>query len=87
MAIARKPKPPQQPNEAAVQQLISKGGSVAPASASPPEDTPAYSPVLVRIPSDMLADIDAAVKRRRPVRISRQAWIIEALHERLSREK
>jgi hypothetical protein len=34
----------------------------------------------------MLTRIDASVKRRLPVRISRQAWIIEALQERLSQE-
>ncbi len=85
MAIARKPKPAQQPDEAAVQQLISKGGSVA--LTAQPENTDAkLTPVLLRIPSDMLANIDAAVQRRRPVRISRQAWIIETLQQRLERE-
>lgn len=44
------------------------------------------SSVLLRIPTDMLARIDASVKRRHPVRISRVSWIIEALHERLERE-
>jgi hypothetical protein len=86
MAIARKPKPAKQPDEATVQQLINKGGSVA--STPKPERAEAeLSPVLLRIPSDMLAKIDAAVRRRRPVRISRQAWIIETLQERLTREE
>lgn len=83
MAITTKPKPKNQPNETAVQKLISKGGSVA---AQPLDDEEQFSSVLLRIPVDMLASIDASVKRRRPVRISRQAWIIEALHERLTRE-
>jgi hypothetical protein len=84
MAIARKPKPPKPPDEATVQQLINKGGSVATA-AKPERGEAELSPVLLRIPSDMLAKIDAAVLRRRPVRISRQAWIIESLQERLTR--
>jgi hypothetical protein len=84
MAIARKPKPPRQPDEAAIQQLINKGGSPPHARAERGEAE--LSPVLLRIPSDMLAKIDAAVQRRRPVRISRQAWIIETLQQRLKRE-
>jgi len=84
MAITSKPKPKTQPVEADVQRLIDKGGSVAKAQ---PDDEQKVSSVLLRIPRDMLADIDASVKRRRPVRISRQAWIIEVLHERLIQEQ
>jgi hypothetical protein len=86
MAIARKPKAAKRPDEATVQQLISKGGSVA-APARPERVEAELSPVLLRLPSDMLAKVDAAVQRRRPVRISRQAWIIEALQQRLEREQ
>jgi hypothetical protein len=86
MAIARKPKPAKQPDEATVQQLISKGGSVA-ATATPERAEPQTSPVLIRIPKDMLAEIDAAVQRRRPVRITRTAWIIETLQDRLQRKE
>lgn len=86
MAIARKPKPARQPDEATVQRLISKGGSVA-TPAMPERREPETSPVLIRIPKDMLAEIDAAVQRRRPVRIARTAWIIETLQERLKREQ
>jgi hypothetical protein len=86
MAIARKPKPAKQPDEATVQQLISKGGSVA-APATPERGEPETSPVLIRIPKDMLAEIDAAVQRRRPVRITRTAWIIETLQGRLQRKE
>ncbi len=85
MAVTRKPKPAKpQPDESTVQALISRGGSVA--EVGSPSAEPEYSSVLLRIPSDMLARIDAMVKSRRPVRISRQAWIIETLHERLTRE-
>ena len=85
MAITRKPKPASVPDEAAVQKLISKGGSVA-ASTPASEAASQYTSVLLRLPTDMLAEMDAAVKRRLPVRISRQAWIIEALQEHLARE-
>jgi hypothetical protein len=85
MAITRKPKAAPIPDERAVQELISKGGSVA-APVAPPRDQQLTS-VLLRIPADMLARIDASVKRRLPVRISRQSWIIEALQERLSQDR
>jgi hypothetical protein len=81
MAVTRKPK---RPDEASVQRLINKGGTTA--TAIPSDDDANLFPVLLRLPADMVAQIDAAVRRRRPVRISRQAWIIEALHERLSHE-
>ena len=45
MAIARKPKPAKQPDEAAVHQLISKGGSIAaPATARRAGDRPRRDP-------------------------------------------
>ena len=75
------PGPASQPSEVIVQRLISKGGSVA---ADKPTD--ALTAVLVRFPASMLAEIDAAVQRRRPVRISRQSWIIEACLVRLQQE-
>ncbi len=83
MTITTKPKPNQQPDEAAVQKLIKKGGSVATEQSN---NETKFSSVLLRIPVDMLARIDESVKRRLPVRISRQAWIIETLHDRLTRE-
>ena len=79
MTVTAKPKK-KQPSEDAVNQLINKGGSVA------AEKPDAKKSVLLSIPADMLEAIDASVKKRLPVRISRQAWIIETLHERLTRE-
>ena len=81
MAVTRKPRPAFQPSEAIVQRLISKGGSAA-----ADKLTDALTAVLVRFPASMLAEIDAAVQRRRPVRISRQSWIIEACLVRLQQE-
>jgi hypothetical protein len=85
MAVTRKPKPASVPDESAIQELIRKGGTVAIPAAL--ESTPQLTAVLLRLPSDMLARIDASVKRRLPVRISRVSWIIEALQERLTREE
>jgi hypothetical protein len=85
MAVTRKPKPAPAANEQLAQELIRKGGSVAATGAQPAE--PELVSVLLRLPRDMLARIDASVKRRQPVRIPRMSWIIETLQERLEREE
>ncbi|GAC1414618.1 MAG: hypothetical protein NVSMB66_7720 [Candidatus Doudnabacteria bacterium] len=41
--------------------------------------------VKLRIPPDLLNEVDAAVKRRRPSP-SRHQWILEAIVEKLERE-
>lgn len=82
MAITTK-KPKSQENEAEVQKLINKGGSVA---ALKPSDEPEYTSVILRLPTNMLAEIEASNKKRLPVRISRNSWIVESCHERLQRE-
>jgi len=84
MAITTK-KPKSQANEAEVQKLINKGGSVA--ALKPPSDEPEYTSVILRLPVDMLAEIDASNKKRLPVRMSRNSWIVESCHERLQREE
>ena len=40
--------------------------------------------ISLRVPEAMLRDIDQAV-RRRPYRMPRHMWLLEALHEKLSR--
>lgn len=77
MAIAPKPKL----QESDIAKLIEKGGSVA---ETKPEKE--FTPFVLRIPTDIMPDIDASIKRRRPVRISRNQWIIEAIAEKLQRE-
>jgi hypothetical protein len=42
--------------------------------------------VVLRLPAGMLAQIDDAV-RHRPVRIPRHTWVLEAVAEKLAREK
>jgi hypothetical protein len=41
--------------------------------------------VLLKVPAAMLEQVDHAAKSR-PVNIPRRTWILEAIHEKLSRE-
>src|SRR5512135_241766 len=96
MAISGKPQKPVPPsstppsNEQEVLSLIHKGGSVPkPADASGRD---AAKPMLVqlRLYPDMVEEIDAvrrstAGKKRRPP--SRHAWIVEAIDEKLARDR
>jgi hypothetical protein len=58
MTVTTKPKHKKQPDEEKVQALIRKGGSVA---TTQTEDEPKFSSVLLRIPVDMLQEIDESV--------------------------
>lgn len=63
--------------------LINKGGTPAPEPSRPkPAET---ASVVLRLPADMLAEVDQSV-RTRPIRIPRHTWILEAIHEKLERE-
>lgn len=85
MTITTKPKQKIRPNESEVQKLINKGGSVA--STEQADNEPEYTSVLVRFPNDMLKQIDAAAKQRRPVKVSRNSWILESCYEQLQHYK
>jgi hypothetical protein len=81
MAIARKPsRPAQAPVD--VDALINRGGSP---SGGPIEGQAKTTPILLRIPTDMMERLDTALKNR-PVRLPRHTWILEAIHEKLTRE-
>jgi hypothetical protein len=82
MAITRKPKAV--PGSVVdIDALIHRGGSIAGSEAPQRSDRPA--PVVLRIPADVLTQVDTAVQRR-PVRIPRHTWIMEAIVEKLERE-
>jgi hypothetical protein len=83
MAITRKPAPVRPAPPVDVEDLINRGGS-APVRGEEPE-TDQIVPVILRLPSSMLRSIDKSVKNR-PVRIPRHTWLLEAVHEKLSRE-
>lgn len=83
MAITKKPKTTAKSVSAAsekqISQLINKGGSIA------REESAEDKQVLVRIPKDLLDQVDALAKARR-VRTPRNTWIVEALFEKVERE-
>jgi hypothetical protein len=59
---------------------------VSPGSSTMPERSDEEVKGLkLRLPVELLAEIDAAVKRRRPAP-SRHQWILEAIYEKLSSE-
>lgn len=90
MAIRRKP--------STVEEFINAGGSPAGVSVSPSPEVQ-MSPeapklekkeeetiaVTLRVPKDLLAELDAAAKNCRPKR-SRNSWILEAIIEKLEQE-
>lgn len=87
MAVTKKPKiQVDAPSQVDVDALILKGGS--PAGEAPPStDKPGnkISPVILRIPSELLNRIEE-VRGTRPVKIPRNTWLLEAIVEKLQRD-
>ena len=83
MPIVRKPRRSAS-SETDVEALINRGGGL-------PGETPAAealartTPILLRLPGDLMERLDAAL-RGRPVKLPRHTWILEAIHEKLTRE-
>jgi hypothetical protein len=85
MALRRKPAAPASDiDERRVDDLIDKGGTVA-ADTPSPADAKLSSPQL-RLDLALIARIDR-VRSRRTIPPSRMSWILEALLEKLAREK
>jgi hypothetical protein len=84
MPIARKPNRPSPVADPAVDidALIHRGG--APAGAAPAHDAKP-APILLRIPAELIERLDRALELR-PVKLPRHTWILEAIHEKLTRE-
>ncbi len=88
MAIARKPtRRDGQGSGVDIDALINKGGSVA-ASPHPngepdAEDDAAFT---LRMPRKLLQSLDAHLKTK-PIKMPRQFWILEAILEKLERER
>lgn len=97
MAISGKPQKPvaaagprSEPDEHTVRRLIQKGGSVAEAARSLDPDTIKPMLVQLRLYPDMVEEIDAVRKDtggRKHRAPSRHAWIVQAIEEKLAREK
>lgn len=89
MPITRKPKSANgHLPKAEVNALINKGGS--PARTGRALDFSAGRgvdiPVIVRIPESALIQVDSLVLRR-PVKVPRHTWLLEAIHEKIVRER
>jgi hypothetical protein len=80
MSITRKPRVAPSVD---VDALISRGGS--PTGSTDDDPKAAAVPIVLRLPHPMLDQIEAAL-RRRPFKTPRHTWILEAIHEKLSRE-
>lgn len=80
MAIRQKPKA-LKTNEDTALTFIKKGGTVA----GEKTITTGHQPVNLKIPLEMLNQVDTAVNKRR-VPIYRVQWILEAIVEKLERE-
>ena len=84
MAITAKPQKTSAPDSSSVDvdRLINKGGTVAQSDDRTDEQS---KKVLLRVPLDVLEDVDVQVKARRP-KISRHMWMIESILQRLERD-
>jgi hypothetical protein len=87
MAIVRKPQSESAspPAEARVMELIEKGGSVA-SSKGEKSSEKKLTQVFFRAPGDLIAKIEKIAKSR-VIPTSRQTWLLEAIVEKLERER
>ena len=89
MAISRKPKPSSAETPPVdVDALINKGGSVSgdrPKSSANKEKEKAASPVILRVPNNLLEQIDRVLEAR-PIKTPRHTWLLEAILEKLEKD-
>lgn len=85
--ITRKPQPEpteEAQREAAIEAVISKG--LTRPGEHPQEAEDKERQVVLFIPESLLSDIDALVRQVRP-RTSRRAWLLEAIREKVERDR
>lgn len=85
MAVTRKRTKKTETETVDVDALIRKGGSVA-GDAKSLEQSDKPTSVILRIPADVIAQIEKAVLARR-LKIPRHTWLLEAVMEKLDREE
>lgn len=86
MVISSKPKQKQIDSKADkvdVDALINKGGSVA---SNTNQFTKTEMLVNLRMPSDIVQQIDLLVSKRR-IKTSRHTWLMEAIYDKLEKER
>jgi len=91
-AVTRKPKRdsqegnnPVESDEAVIKAVVDKGGSVAKSSAQVEVDRQAVQVVNLRVPVEILNEIDSLRKERR-IKTPRHTWLLEAIEEKIERE-
>jgi hypothetical protein len=83
MSISRKPsdKPRAEPDQAAYEAYLHKGGSAAQAATDEPKDVR----FTLQVPGRLCQQLDE-LRRRRPGKISRHQWVLEAIAQQIQRE-
>ncbi|NJL70492.1 MAG: hypothetical protein HC888_02185 [Candidatus Competibacteraceae bacterium] len=76
MPVRKKPTAPQN-----VHEFIHAAGAEKPEADAEP-----IVPVKLRVPEQLLAQVDQAVSKRRPAP-SRHQWLLEAIYEKLERDQ
>lgn len=83
MTIVRRPA---MTNETLISELINKGGKV-PSEAQPQKPAkPAKTSLILRIRADVIQQVEINCNNK-PIPISRQTWIQEAIIERLNKDR
>ena len=78
MAIARKPT---KATEKDITALINKGGSTT----TEKENKKTEQPIVLRIPSELLEQIDKEVSAKK-IKIPRHQWLLQAIIEKLEKD-
>jgi uncharacterized membrane protein len=80
MPIAKKPIQDEETSESQINAVISKGGSIA------KQDKAGNQKILIRIPNHLLDRVDRDLTSQ-PLKTPRNTWILEAILEKLERQK
>ncbi len=81
MPIAKKPTQDEETSQSQINAVISKGGSVASTA-----QNAGNQKILIRIPNALLDRVDTDLSSR-PLKTPRNTWILEAILEKLERQK